>query len=92
MVMTDAERQKKRRARLKQESMFNILVRGEGGEFDERIRVALAIQALAESGELSADIIEKIVSCSETVFPNNDLVTRKYIRKIVSDFLMPQED
>ncbi|MBC3832866.1 hypothetical protein H8K33_15255 [Undibacterium amnicola] len=87
MAMTAAERQKKRRAKLRQESMTPLLVRGESGEFDERIRIALAVQSLAKGGELSAEIIEKIASRSELVFSDNDLATRKYIRKIVSEFL-----
>ena len=86
--MTAAERQRKRRAKIRQESMTPMLVRGEGGEFDERIRIALAVQSLAKDGELPAEIIEKIISRSELVFSDNDLVTRKYIRKIVSEFLM----
>jgi hypothetical protein len=87
MAMTAAERQRKRREKLRQESMKPILVRGENGEFDERIRVALAVQSLAKEGLLPDEVLEKITARSELVFPNNDLVTRRYIRKIVSEFL-----
>ena len=39
MAMTDAERQRKRREKLKNEAMKPLLVRGENGKFDERIRI-----------------------------------------------------
>lgn len=87
MAMTAAERQRRRRAKLKNSDLNQILVRGEGGELDERIRVAFALQSLAKNGELSAEVIEKIVERSEVVFPNNDQLTKKYIRKIVNEFL-----
>lgn len=48
MALSDAERQRKRRERLKNESMKPILVRGSNGKFDERIRIALAIKKLAD--------------------------------------------
>ena len=87
MAMTAAERQRKRRAKLKNSDLNQILVRGESGELDERIRVAFAVQSLAKNGELSVEVIEKIVERSEVVFPNNDQLTKKYIRKIVNEFL-----
>lgn len=87
MAMTAAERQRKRRAKLKQNSMKPILVRGTNGEFDERIRIALAVKDLAANGELPPNVIEKIIARSETVFPCNDVATQKFIRKIVSDYL-----
>jgi len=87
MVMSDAERQRKRRAKLKDASQKQIFVRGEGGEFDERIRVALAIKELSLDGELSEEIIKLIVKKSETVLPTKDLATRKYINKIVLKYL-----
>lgn len=57
MALSDAERQRKRRERLKNESMKPILVRGSNGKFDERIRIALAIKKLADQGRLSDDAI-----------------------------------
>jgi hypothetical protein len=87
MAMTDAERQRKRRAKLKLESQKNLLVRGDAGEFDERIRVCLAVKKLANEGLLSDEIIELIAKTSETVFPTETLVNRKYINKIVSTYL-----
>lgn len=88
--MTDAERQRKRRNKLKMESQKNLLVRGKDGEFDERLRIALAVKELAANGELSSEVIELIVNKSETVFLTEDLSTRKYINKIVSKYLLEQ--
>lgn len=90
MAMTDAERQRKRRNKLKMESQKNLLVRGKDGEFDERLRIALAVKELAANGELSSEVIELIVNKSETVFLTEDLSTRKYINKIVSKYLLEQ--
>lgn len=92
MAMTDAQRQQKRRAKLKMESQRQLLVRGVGGEFDERIRVALAVKELANQGKLPAEIIQLIVSTSESVFPTEDLITKKYINKIVSTYLKITKD
>jgi len=91
MAISDAERQRKRRAKLKQEYKKPLFVRGDGGEFDERIRVALAVKELALEGGISEEIIELIVKKSEMVFPANELSTRKYIRKIVSEYLTTKE-
>lgn len=85
--MSDAERQRKRREKLKQESMTAIYVKGEGGEFDARIRVALAVKELANEKLLNNEVIEKIIERSELVIPTKDFLTRKYIRKIVSKYL-----
>jgi hypothetical protein len=87
MVMSDAERQRKRRAKLKAEAQKPLLVRGDGGEFDERIRIALAIQKLAREGSITKEFIDLIVETSETVFPTTELSTRKYINKIVYKYL-----
>ena len=87
MAMSDAERQRKRRAKLKSEAQKNLLVRGDGGEFDERIRVALSIQKLAREGKITKEFINLIVETSETVFPTTELSTRLYIKKIVSKYL-----
>lgn len=87
MVMTAAERQRKRRAILKQNHMKPLLVRGEAGEFDERIRIALAVKELAMEGKLSTELIELIIKKSETVFPTKDLSTRRFINKITSEYL-----
>ena len=87
MAMSDAERQRKRRAKLKAEAQKNLLVRGDGGEFDERIRIALSIQKLAKEGKITKEFINLIVETSETVFPTTELSTRLYINKIVSKYL-----
>jgi len=87
MAMSDAERQRKRREKLKKESQKPLLVRGDGGEFDERIRVALAVKELAAEGKLSDEIITLIAKKSETVFQTNEISTRKFIKKIVLEYL-----
>ena len=48
MAMSDAERQKKRRERLRSEGKHTLLVRGANGEYDERIGIAFAVKKLAE--------------------------------------------
>jgi len=87
MAKSDAERQKKRRDKLKLDSQKPLLVRGLGGEFDERIRVALAIKELALEGEISSDLINLIAKKSETVFQTDQVSTRKFINKIVLQYL-----
>ena len=87
MARTDAERQRKRRAKLKAEAKKLIEVRGSNGEFDERLRVALSIRKLALTNQLSDDVVKLIVKTSEDVFPTKDLSTKKYINKLVLDYL-----
>ncbi|KZY43155.1 hypothetical protein A3733_18315 [Pseudoalteromonas shioyasakiensis] len=87
MAMTDAERQRKRREKLKNEAMKPLLVRGENGKFDERIRIALAIKKLSDEKKLAKETIELIVSTSASVFEGDDIVTQKYIKKLVSEYL-----
>lgn len=87
MPMTDVERQRKRRAKLKAEAKKVIEVRGSGGEFDERLRVALSIRELAIANKISDDVINLIAKTAENVFPTKDLSTKKYINKIVLDYL-----
>jgi len=87
MAKSDAERQKKRRDKLRAESQKPLFVRGVGGEFDERIRVALAIKELAMEGEISSDLIKLIAKKSETVFQTDQVSTRKFINKIVLQYL-----
>jgi hypothetical protein len=87
MPMSDVERQRKRRAKLKAEAKKLIEVRGSGGEFDERLRVALSIRELALSNKISGDVINLIAKTAENVFPTKDLSTRKYINKMVLDYL-----
>jgi len=88
MAMSDAERQRKRREKLKAESQKSLLVRGDGGEFDERIRIALAVKKLAKEGRITKECIALIAETSETVFPTAELSTRKYIKKIVNEYLI----
>lgn len=87
MAMSDAERQQKRRLKLKQESKTNLLVQGVNGQFDERIRVALAVKELANDGVIPIEVVNLIIVKSGTVFPNEDLSTQTYIRKIVTKYL-----
>ncbi len=87
MAMTDAERQRKRRAKLKAEAKKLIEVRGTNGEFDERIRVALSIRELALTNQLSDDMIKLIAKTSENVMPTKDLATKKYINKLILEYL-----
>ena len=92
MAMTPAERQRKRREKLKQEHLKPFLVRGDNGEFDERIRVAYAVEQLAKHGRLDAETISLIVETSLTVFPSTNRINQQYIRKIVTEYLETQGD
>lgn len=91
MAMTDAERQRKRRAALKDAELKPLLVRGKDGEFDERIRTALAVQEMACNGQLSKETIEKIALTAETIFLTPEPLKRKYINKIVTVFLTKKD-
>jgi hypothetical protein len=89
MAMTPAERQRKRREKLKLENLKSILVRGEKGEFDERIRIAIAVQNMAREGRLDDQVIESIIDEAVRSFPAQDKIKRTYIKKILTAFLEP---
>lgn len=91
MVMSDAERQRKRRAKLKQMGKKVLHVRGTAGEFDERIRTALAVRELAIEGAIPKDLVKLIASRAEIVFPTEELSTRKFINQIVTDYLTKED-
>lgn len=91
MAMSDAERQKKRRERLKDEGKRTLLVRGTNGEYDERIRVAFAVKKLAEKKMIPEDVLDLIITASSSVFENEDLLTQRYIKKLVSEYLYAKE-
>tara|TARA_R110000851_G_scaffold67191_4_gene151653 strand:- start:40594 stop:40866 length:273 start_codon:yes stop_codon:yes gene_type:complete len=87
MAMTDVERQRKRRAKLNDEAKKFIAVRGSDGEFDERLRVALSVRELVLTNQLPDEIIKLIVKTSENVFPTKDRLTKRYINKLVLNYL-----
>lgn len=87
MAKTAAERQRERRARLKEECKKPVYVRGNNGELDERFRIALAVKELVKEQAIPKEIIELIIKKSETVFPDKTPLKRKFINKIVSEYL-----
>ena len=87
--MTPAERQRKRREKLRAEEKKVFYVRGEGGAFDERIRVAYAVKQLVDKGLLSEDVVNMIINESSKVeqFSHESSLNNKYAKKIVSEYL-----
>ena len=97
--MSGAERQRQRRARLKaereehearlkREGLHPIYVRGEDGRYDGARRVGKAIHELASKGELPMDVLGLIIDAAVEQKPKpSNLIERKYIKKLVSDFL-----
>lgn len=85
-AMTDAERQRRRRKKLSDDNLKPLLVVGNNGEFDPRIRIALAVKELALNNEIPSEIIEKIAKISETVMETKQF-NKPFINKIILDFL-----
>jgi len=85
--MTDAERQRLRRLRLKERGLEQYLVKGKGGYFDEKIRIALAVEHLAQCGELDEDFKLKLIDAAIEVLPPDSNSDRLYIEKIITEFL-----
>lgn len=86
------ERQQKRREQLRVNNMKSLYVRGVNGEYDERIRVALAVKSLADKGLLSTETIELIVDESIEIMPPKDNINRSFIKKLVSNYLRKESD
>lgn len=72
--------------------MKSLYVRGVNGEYDERIRVALAVKSLADKGLLSTETIELIVDESIEIMPPKDNINRSFIKKLVSNYLRKESD
>jgi len=80
------ERQRRRRAKLKAENTKPFLVRGDGGEFDARIRIVLAVKELVEDGVFNDEVVELIARTAETVF-DTKVIDRKFMHQEVVKFL-----
>ncbi len=86
------ERQQKRREQLRVNNMKSLYVRGVNGEYDERIRVALAVKSLADKGLLSAQTIELIIDESIEIMPPKDKINRSFIKKLIANYLRKEND
>lgn len=91
MAMSDAERQRKRRKKLKEAGLRPLLVRGDNGEFDETIRVGLAVKALADKGLLSAELKNQIIDVIPESFDCDDIVRSRYMQSKVRNFLSGED-
>ncbi len=91
MAMTDAERQKKRRERLRSEGKHTLLVRGPNGEYDERIGIAFAVKKLAEQNMIPDDILNLIIDTSSLIFEDDQISNKRYMKKIVREYLSQKE-
>jgi hypothetical protein len=87
MAKSANERQQKRRQELKEQHLKTIYVRGKDGEYDERIRVALAVKNLASRGALPQDVIDLIIDEAAMSIPTKDRVNELFIKKIISSYL-----
>lgn len=93
MAMSDAERQKKRRERLRSEGKHTLLVRGANGEYDERIGIAFAVKKLAEQKMIPEEILNLIIDVSSLIFENDEteISKKRYMKKIVRAYLSTKE-
>jgi len=89
---TAKERQRNRRKKLKDADMNIMYVRGKGGYFDERVRVALGIQRIAEEGRVSEDIMDQIVEASINSIPPDNQIDRLFLQKIISIYLSAKNE
>jgi hypothetical protein len=87
MAKSANERQQKRRQELKEQHLKTIYVRGKDGEYDERIRVALAVKNLASRGSLPQDVIDLIIDEAAMSIPTKDRVNELFIKKLISSYL-----
>lgn len=92
MALTNAERQRRFRAKQAQKNLFDMKVKGEGGYFDERIRIAIAIKAMAEDGRIGQDFINELLDYSVSAIPPKDLVDERFIRKELELYLGEQQN
>ena len=90
-AMTDAERQKLRRIRIKERGLEQYLVKGKGGYFDEKIRIALAVENLVHCGEMDENFKIKLIDEAIEVLPPKSLSDRAYIKKIITEFLKSKQ-
>ena len=88
----NAERQKRFREELRRNGMKVLYVRGSGGEFDERIRIALGVQKLAAEGALPPAVLDVIIKAAVDVIPPVDRVNELFIRKLLNNYLSGESD
>ena len=62
VAMSAAERQRRRRARVREQGLKPIWVKGSNGAFDPRLRLALAIKTMIAEGEAEPDLVRRLVT------------------------------
>jgi len=86
--LTDAERQRRRRQRLKEAA--------EGAKYSPEGFIAEAVRDLALSGEIPKALLIRICEKSTWIakqqYPDLSIVLRKYLEKQINDFFNPKED
>lgn len=87
MALSNAERQRLFRIRQAHRGVSTIKVKGEGGYFDERIRIGLAIRAMAIDGIVDKKFIQMLLDYAIEAIPPKDLVDERYIRAELENYL-----
>ena len=81
------ERQRARRKKLKDTDMRVMYVRGQGGYYDEGVRISMAIKNLADRGHLPRNILEDIAEEAIECLPPKNNIDRLYLKKLMSQYL-----
>ena len=91
LVKSNAERQRLFRQRREEKGICSIPVKGENGYFDERIRIAYAIELMGKEGELPPKFRKKLLEYSIAAIPPKNRVDELYIRGKLNQFLSQKE-
>ena len=91
--MTDAERQRRRRSKLRTQGLKPIWVKGTNGAFDPRLHLAVALKTMVVEGDVDARFVKRLVTLggrSASEIPTSP--ERKYMEKTIRQFLGVDED
>ena len=91
--MSATERQRRRRARLRDQGLKPIWVKGSNGAFDPRLRLAVAIKTMIHEGDVDADLIRRLVTLGgRSVSAVRTAPERLYMERSIRQFLAVDVD
>lgn len=94
VALTNAERQKLYRARLKRQGLVSEYVNKDlrGDYFDIEARLSMALSLLISNGDLSEDIKRNIVHLATHIIPPLNRVDTLFIEKKILNYLDQKGD
>ena len=88
VAMTVAERQRRRRARLRADGLRAVWLKGKDGFFDPRFHIAVVVRALVGDGTLKGDLVNRLVrEAARSAGEERGPIERDYMELLIRRYL-----